>query len=204
MSLPPRNADCHPDRRHEAKGLCRNCYRRESAKLQYRKDPEKFRARQREYHLKSPEKRAERFRRWKDKHLESARASSRDRKREERKNKPEKVRQKQRTWYANNDVSRIYAYAKNSAKIRQVEFSIDKEDIQIPELCPIFGIPLIRVGGARTDNTPSIDRIDPSKGYVKGNVWIISWLANRIKTNATPSQLRRIADAIELKLRGEL
>ena len=42
----------------------------------------------------------------------------------------------------------------------------------------------------------TVDRIDSSLGYVKGNVWVVSYRANAIKRDATPEELRRIADAI--------
>ena len=60
------------------------------------------------------------------------------------------------------------------------------EDIRIPEYCPLLGIPLV-VGAGRGKNgpsSPSLDRIEPSKGYVKGNVWVISDRANSIKRDA--------------------
>lgn len=56
-------------------------------------------------------------------------------------------------------------------------------------LCPILRIPLHLYGAPRCDNTPSIDRIDNSKGYIKGNVQIISWKANRMKAEATLQDL---------------
>lgn len=60
--------------------------------------------------------------------------------------------------------------------------------------CPLLGVPLdCEVGGADTGrrrrHAPSIDRIDSSLGYVPGNVWFISWMANRIKTDATAEEL---------------
>lgn len=53
--------------------------------------------------------------------------------------------------------------------------------------CPVLGVPLV-------DGNTSIDRIDPSKGYVPGNLQIISSKANRMKNNATVEELRRFAE----------
>jgi len=45
-------------------------------------------------------------------------------------------------------------------------------------------------------NSPSLDRIDPTKGYVKGNVWIISHKANTFKSYATHEELKILTDAV--------
>ena len=42
------------------------------------------------------------------------------------------------------------------------------------------------------ESSPSIDRVNPAKGYVKGNVAILCWRCNRIKQDATPQELRAI------------
>jgi hypothetical protein len=82
---------------------------------------------------------------------------------------------------------------------RLLGFSCDLEttDIQIPEKCPYLGIPLTdgRLDG-KQKSSMSIDRIDPTKGYVKGNVQIISWLANRMKTDATVEELVKFAQGV--------
>jgi hypothetical protein len=62
-----------------------------------------------------------------------------------------------------------------------------------PECCPVFGQPLTR-GGKDFRNSPSIDRIDPRLGYMRGNIQIISNKANAMKQDATPTELQRFAE----------
>ena len=90
---------------------------------------------------------------------------------------------------------RMYRRSKARAKERGVEFTIDKEDIYIPEVCPILGIPLVVKSGSSggSDNSPALDRIDNDKGYVKGNVQVISHLANMMKSSANVEQLQKFA-----------
>lgn len=42
-------------------------------------------------------------------------------------------------------------------------------------------------------NSPSLDRLVPSIGYVRGNVAVVSWKANRAKNNLTARELRHLA-----------
>jgi hypothetical protein len=80
------------------------------------------------------------------------------------------------------------------AKKRGLPFDITKDDLIVPEFCPVLGIPLRPKQGKRADDGPSVDRIDPVKGYVRGNVAVISWLANRIKSDcADPAVFEAIA-----------
>lgn len=72
------------------------------------------------------------------------------------------------------------AHAKWRAKKSGIEFGITVADIPVPELCPILNIPLV-AGEKPTANSPSIDRVDNKKGYVPGNVRVISRAANLIK-----------------------
>lgn len=94
---------------------------------------------------------------------------------------------------------RMYRRAKTRAKTRGIEFSIDKSDVIIPEFCPILGIklePYVGHSGGRP-NSPALDRIDNSKGYVKGNVIVISHLANMMKSSATKEELLAFADWVQ-------
>ena len=77
-----------------------------------------------------------------------------------------------------------------------VEFTVKFADLDWPKFCPVFGIKLDYTG-----QTPwhmwTLDRLDPDGGYVKGNVFVISQLANTIKSMGTAEQHRRVADWME-------
>lgn len=64
----------------------------------------------------------------------------------------------------------------------------------VPPCCPVLGIPLVRrKGRGVADHSPTLDRLIPAKGYVRGNVMVISMRANRIKSDATLEELERVA-----------
>jgi len=79
--------------------------------------------------------------------------------------------------------------AKKRAKNNNLDFNLVKEDILLPTHCPILGIELVK--GTKDDysKTYSLDRINNSKGYIVGNVQVISMLANSMKNSATKEQL---------------
>lgn len=88
--------------------------------------------------------------------------------------------------------------AKGSAKSRNLEINITEEDIKIPEICPVLGMPLeITAGKGRRPNSPSIDRIDNSLGYIKGNIQVMSWRANNLKSNGTLKEFRSLVRWLE-------
>jgi hypothetical protein len=84
---------------------------------------------------------------------------------------------------------------KERAKRTNTPFNIEPSDIVVPTHCPILGIPLrVRVGQGKGyhDNSPSLDRINPRLGYVKGNVRVISNRANLLKSNASSEELVKV------------
>lgn len=83
------------------------------------------------------------------------------------------------------------------AKARGLLFDLDLTDFVCPTHCPILGIPLVRATGVHTENSPTLDRVDTEKGYVKGNVCIISFRANRMKGALTVVQLERLLSYIK-------
>ena len=94
----------------------------------------------------------------------------------------------------------ILCVLKKRAKQKGFDFDLTLDDIpQIPSVCPVLGIPIIINEGNHwpTDNSPSVDRIDSTKGYIKGNIRIISNRANRIKADATIDELRKVLEDYE-------
>lgn len=92
-----------------------------------------------------------------------------------------------RVYYVNNYRNVMLNSAKARSRLSGHEIDIDIDDIIIPDRCPLLGTLLQIATGRKSDksNSPSLDRIDSTKGYVKGNVWVISHRANVMKSNAT-------------------
>lgn len=102
------------------------------------------------------------------------------------------LRRKERRFI--NFAHTLYIETKSRAKKSNIPFNIEESDIVIPQVCPVLGIELVTQLGGRTDATPTIDKKIPSKGYVKGNIEIISWLANSLKRDCIdPVVFERLA-----------
>lgn len=117
---------------------------------------------------------------------------------------PERVRKQGREGtrrYRERHPERTMLYnAKYRAKQDGVRFSITEKDVPIPKFCPILGIVLEVQRGVHRNNSPSIDRVNPKLGYVKGNVHVISHRANYIKNNETDPE---VFEAIAMYLRHQ-
>lgn len=87
----------------------------------------------------------------------------------------------------------LLARLKNQAKTKGVPFDLSREDIFLPEHCPILGVKLSPIVSARSENSPEVDRVIPALGYVRGNVAVISARANRMKDNGSAQEHERIA-----------
>jgi hypothetical protein len=182
MAKVERIPECHPERKHYCKGLCCACY----GKRSYLKHREKRLAFQREWREQNPEA----YREWQKANPEYNKLYLRG--------------------YSTAEF-RMFHSAKARAKKKGIVFDLEPSDIIVPEFCPALGIKLERARPSlctgtqpgRTkysDFSPSLDRIVPELGYVKGNVWVISLKANRIKNTATPDELQKIADAVIKRL----
>ena len=110
------------------------------------------------------------------------------------KDNPEKKRQYHLNYRINSRELYLLNSAKKRAKKQEIPLDITVEDVVIPEVCPVFKIPFVLDNLKQSSNSPSLDRIDNTKGYTKGNVQVISALANVMKNKATPEQLLLFAD----------
>ncbi len=128
-----------------------------------------------EYHQKNKQKRLEQVTKWK-------------------KENPEKAKQHVNNYRESHPIYYVLKRAKDRATKLNLEFNLTEEDIVIPNLCPYLHFPLsFTLGKGHQDSNISLDRIDNSKGYIKGNIEIISHLANRMKSNSTKNQLELFA-----------
>ncbi len=91
----------------------------------------------------------------------------------------------------NNREKCLLLYCKNRVKTFNLPFNLELEDIIIPEYCPILEVKfnLNKPKRGRNMYGPSVDRIIPELGYVKGNIRIISLKANMMKSNASKEEL---------------
>lgn len=81
-----------------------------------------------------------------------------------------------------------------------MEATITPADLDWPSHCPVLGLELDypKVSGERgklpiQPNWPSLDRWDSTKGYVPGNVFVISYRANTLKNSATYAEILKVA-----------
>lgn len=107
-----------------------------------------------------------------------------------RRNSPQYLKE----WWQKHPKKYLLAAAKTRSRLNQLEFNITEDDIIIPEVCPILGVKLNPVHYSKYDkeNSPCLDRINNDRGYVKGNIAVISFKANRLKGSLTKELLERL------------
>lgn len=104
----------------------------------------------------------------------------------------QKARQKQK--YRDNPVTGLFYAARDRAPKLGIPWNLELSDIHVPDKCPVFGTPFV-VGD--NDRAASLDRTRPELGYVKGNVQVISFRANRLKSNGTLDELKALVSWLE-------
>jgi hypothetical protein len=96
-------------------------------------------------------------------------------------------------WRRKNPIKFMLYCAKARANKDGLPFSLNFEDIVVPAVCPILGIPLFQnldTGKhGPSPNSPSLDKIRPELGYVAGNVQVISNRANTMKQDASLEEI---------------
>jgi len=92
----------------------------------------------------------------------------------------------------NNPTTALLRAARRRAQSREVDFDLSPSDLRVPNYCPILGIRLRTAKDTPKKHSPSLDRIDPDLGYVRGNVQVISHRANTLKNNGTLEELQLV------------
>lgn len=96
---------------------------------------------------------------------------------------------KRESWSRQDFRKKLINQVRARAKTKGLEFNLELEDIPYAETCPLLGCKLIPGTQHDYEYTHSLDRIDPTKGYIKGNVWVMSKKANSMKNNANKEEL---------------
>jgi len=163
----------------------------------YEKNKERKRARQKvrgkEYREENKEALRQKHREYYEKNKERIAKKESQRRSEQYRSNPKQNLAKQKEWKINNLEKYLVQGAKQRAKKYGLPFDITYKDIVIPECCPYLGIKLVPFSEW---SSPSLDKIIPELGYVKGNIQVISTKANTMKNNATQAELVRFAEAI--------
>lgn len=107
-----------------------------------------------------------------------------------------RIHEHQKQLRVNHPEKTLLRNARDRATKRGLPFALTLDNIQIPETCPVLGVPLVRNTcegpGFPAPNSPTLDRLDPAKGYVPGNVAVISWRANSLKKDGTLAEFERL------------
>lgn len=83
--------------------------------------------------------------------------------------------------------------AKAQAALRGIPFDLTEEELDIPDICPVLGIPIgFNKSMKDRDYSISLDRLDNTLGYTASNVRVISYRANKLKSNATIDELEKV------------
>jgi hypothetical protein len=114
----------------------------------------------------------------------------------QKKNK-EQIKLSRNKWRLDNYEKDLFMQIRKRCKRENIPFNLELSDISIPSHCPYLHTKLTKIGGqGRVWTNPSLDRINPSLGYTKGNVEIISMKANLMKAHATKEELISFAISI--------
>lgn len=94
-----------------------------------------------------------------------------------------------------NPIPYLLHSAKARAKRKNIEFSLEKEDLVVPDVCPVLKIPIFtQAGNGKSPNSPSLHRINCSLGYTKDNTIVISWRANDLLKNGSLEEFVKIVE----------
>lgn len=86
-------------------------------------------------------------------------------------------------WSVQTFEQTMLASSRFRAKKQGIPHTITLEDIVIPEVCPVLGVPIVLE--RNHPYRPSLDQVNPRKGYTPDNIQVLSMRANHLKLNMT-------------------
>lgn len=176
--------------RNKARPNGRHAYCKVCRAAQNEQNADKMREYNQRYYEENKGDLAERMRGYYEENKDDLLAYGKNYRKRRAQNEPEKV---------------ILVRTRARAKRLGLEFDLELEDVCIPDVCPVLGIPIVcgKTGrkGPR-QNSPSIDRLNPAKGYIKGNVRVVSNRANTLKNNASLQELELVMKDLRKLAKG--
>ena len=108
----------------------------------------------------------------------------------------------------NNTMAHQFRQRKNQSIKKGIPFTVELNDIEQPEYCPILGIKLNYAWGGKNGHLrdpakATLDKVVPELGYIPGNVFIISWRANKLKSDMKIEELEKILTYMKEKINGQ-
>ena len=155
------------------------------------------------YYQENKEKRTESYKKYYQENKEKINEHSKEYYQENK----EKINEQTKQYRLENKEKWMCNTSKVRAKQKNLPFNLSTEYLKEiwPEdnKCPALGITMRKGDFCVTDHSPTLDRIIPKLGYIKGNVQVVSALANRIMSDATVNQVMAVAKHYE-KITKEL
>ena len=191
---------------------------KEKIKERSKKYREENKEKMREYKKKYNEENKEKVEEWRKKYYQENKEKIKEyneenkekikaRRKKYREENKEKLREYNKKYNEENKERYMASTTKHRAKKKNIPYDIDEDYLKSiwPEdnKCPALGLEFSRTGEGLKSTSLSLDRLVPELGYVKGNVAIVSMLANRIMTDATPDQVIAVGNFFKNKLENK-
>jgi hypothetical protein len=110
------------------------------------------------------------------------------------------LREKRKLWSQTQHAwsKRVLSHARCRAREKGLDFSITYDFLMSQDIsvCPVFLTPMLPSSDC-INSSPSLDRVDNTQGYTPSNVKVISWRANRLKSDATREELVAIINYMD-------
>lgn len=93
----------------------------------------------------------------------------------------------------------VFRAARVRSRKADIPFDNQVPDLALPDVCPVLGVAISYRAklGKHSPSSPSLDRIDPLRGYVASNLRVISNRANMLKSNASLEEMRLVLADME-------